>query len=195
MSWDSHYKNIRKNNPFIWPDVQVARLIAKSNLKEKSNVLDLGCGEGRNTRLLSENNYNVTAIDQSSHALAIVNTLYGIDKNNLICSDAFEALSNLKESAFDLVLCWGLMHYLTNPSRVLDEVNRILTKGSKIIISFNAEGEQRETVDTVKKYFSLQEIEKLLSNSKLKIIDIGLVQNHFIKDNKIESYYWVLAEK
>lgn len=195
MKWDLHYKEIRSNNPFIWPDVQVARLVSKSKLTENANVLDLGCGEGRNIRLLCENGYSITGIDQSKHALAIVKKLYNIDSCNLICSDAVEAMSSLSNDTFDLVLCWGLMHYIAETSSILNEINKVLKKGGKTIISFSSNNEKRETIDSVKKYFSQEEIENLIDSAKLKIVDIGLIENNFIKDNKIESYYWVLAEK
>jgi len=193
--WDSHYRDIRSKNPFVWPDVQVIRLISKSKLETNSNVLDLGCGEGRNIRLLSESGYNVTAVDQSKHALEIVKTLYSIESKKLICSDAVEALANFKNESFDLILCWGLMHYLTDTNIALNEINRVLKKGAKTVLSFSSYNEKRETIDSVKKYFSQKEVEDSIASAELKIVDIGLIENNFIKDHKVESYYWVLAEK
>lgn len=195
LNWDTYYKNIRSQNPLIWPDVQVARLLARCKLPNNANVLDLGCGEGRNIRLLSEYDFNITGVDQSKHALAIVEKNYGLQSKNLICDDAVNSIVKLENQNFDFVLCWGLMHYISDTNSILNGIYNTLKNGGKTILSFNSNNEKRETVDSIEKYFSQKEVEHYMSLAKLKIIDIGLTETHFIKENKIESFYWVLAEK
>lgn len=195
MKWDAYYKEVRSAKPFVWPDVQVARLVSKLNLDKNAKILDLGCGEGRNIRLLTESGYEVTGIDQSKHALDIVRNLYNLPSEKLICADAIESIRQLASETFNLVLCWGLMHYISNTSTALNEIHRVLKRSSHVIISFSSNSDKRETVDSVKKYFTQQDIENFMQTANLKVRDIGLIQNHFIKDDKVEAFYWVLAEK
>jgi len=195
MTWDEFYKNIRDSNPLIWPDVQVVRLLSKLKLNDKVKVIDLGCGEGRNIRLLCEKGFDVTALDQSKHALNIVKTLYHLDDKQIICDNISSGIKTLNDNYYSLVLCWGLMHYITDTALVLKEIKRILKKGSSAILSFSTTRDKRDTADEVKCYFSQENIEELLNGAGLKIDDIGLIENHYIKQSKVESFYWILASK
>ncbi len=195
MKWDQHYKEIRDANPLVWPDIQVVRLLSKIKLQKDAEVLDLGCGEGRNIRVLSEYEFNITALDQSKHALKIVKRLYQLNDEKLICSNAQLGIKQLDDSHYDLVLCWGLFHYISDTNLLLNEINRILKKGAQTILSFNSFNDKRVTADDVKKYFSQTEIKDALRNNDLRVDEIGLIENNFITDNKVESFYWVLATK
>jgi SAM-dependent methyltransferase len=195
MNWDSYYKDFRDSKSLVWPEVQIVRLLSKIQLKGKAKVLDLGCGEGRNIRLLCENGFDVTAFDQSIHALNIVKKLYHLDDKQLICSNVSTGMKKLNNNYYDLVICWGLMHYITKPEFILSEIKRVLKNGSRAIFSFNSKNDHRKTVDSVKNNFSQEMIENILSNAGFSIEDIGLTENNFIFANKVESFYWVLAKK
>ncbi len=195
MSWNSYYKEVRNKNPLKWPDVQMIRLVNKIDFNSNPKVLDLACGEGRNLRYFIENNFDVTAVEQSKEALDIVKSLYKIDDDRLICSDALEALISFDENSFNLILCWGLMQYIKEPSDLLKNMYRILDKDSHLIISFNSNKDKRNSVDTIKHYYSEEEIKELIKSSNLNIIDFGRIDNSFITDKKIESFYWALLKK
>ncbi|NRD74824.1 class I SAM-dependent methyltransferase [Shewanella sp. VB17] len=196
MKWDLHYKNIRSKAPFVWPDINVIRLLSKSSLTISSNVLDLGCGEGRNIRALHELGINtIVAVDQSKYALNVVNKLYGIVPEQLFCTDISHGLPMLQSSKFDLVLCWGLMHYLTKPEDTLREIHRVLADNGSAILSFSSKSDQRETVDNVCNYYEQTQIETLMQTAGFNIKSLGKITDQFISDGKIESYYWLMAVK
>ncbi|QLE86195.1 methyltransferase domain-containing protein [Shewanella sp. Scap07] len=196
MKWDLHYQDVRTKAPLVWPDINVVRLVSKSSLTKQARVLDLGCGEGRNTRALHELGFgDITAIDQSPNALKLVHNLYGIATERLICTDIAAGLPMLKSNHFDLVVCWGLMHYLTKPENTLKEINRVLSDNASIVISFSSNDDKRETVDAVRNYFTQQQVESLMVASGFEITSIGKVTDQFISDNKTESYYWLRAVK
>lgn len=195
MSWDEHYKLIRNKKPLVWPEVQIIRLVNKLKIDSKKKILDLACGEGRNLRYFLENNLNVTAIEQSEEALKIVKRLYNIDDDKLICSEALTGLKSLDRNSFDLIVCWGLMQYIKEPQILLDEIYKVLSKNSHLIISFNSNKDKRESADTIKNYYDEPLIKKLIENSKLKIIEFGRTDTYFETENKIESFYWYLLQK
>ena len=122
MSWDNMYKNIRSKKPLVWPEIQMIRLANKVSIDQKSVILDLGCGEGRNMRYFLENNFNIIGVDQNEEALKILKNLYSVEDNKLICSSGEEALKSFSNDYFDLIVCWGLVQYIEEPNLILQEI-------------------------------------------------------------------------
>lgn len=70
--WDSSYKRFENN--LKYPNEEIVKFVNKYILKEKFNkkkltFLDLGCGNGRNTKYILENRFNVVGIDLSKVAI------------------------------------------------------------------------------------------------------------------------------
>jgi tellurite methyltransferase len=62
--WDDKFAN-RSDNP-LSPEISIVENIAYF---KKDTILDIACGDGRNTLFLFENGFNVTGVDFSSKAL------------------------------------------------------------------------------------------------------------------------------
>ncbi|MGJ0494442.1 class I SAM-dependent methyltransferase [Aliarcobacter cryaerophilus] len=195
MSWDNMYKNIRSKKPLVWPEIQMIRLANKVSIDQKSVILDLGCGEGRNMRYFLENNFNIIGVDQNEEALKILKNLYSVEDNKLICSSGEEALKSFSNDYFDLIVCWGLVQYIEEPNLILQEISRVLKKDSHLIISFTAETDRRERADVVKNLYNENKIKELVKKCNLKIKNFGKTDNIFITDDKVDSFYWVLLQK
>ena len=76
-AWDLSYKRLENN--LKYPNEEVIKFLNKFILKKKFNkkrekitFLDLGCGNGRNTKYILENGFSVVGIDLSK--IAINNT-------------------------------------------------------------------------------------------------------------------------
>ena len=76
LYWDLSYKRLENN--LKYPNEELIKFLNKFILKRKSKkkiksiFLDLGCGNGRNTKYILENGFNVVGIDLSK--IAISNT-------------------------------------------------------------------------------------------------------------------------
>lgn len=195
MSWDNMYKNIRSKKPLVWPEIQMIRLANKVSIDQKSVILDLGCGEGRNMRYFLENNFNIIGVDQNEEALKILKNLYNVEDNKLICSSGEEALKSFSNDYFDLIVCWGLVQYIEEPKLILQEISRVLKKDSYLIISFTAETDRRERADVVRNLYNENKIKELVKECNLKIKNFGKTDNVFITDDKVDAFYWVLLQK
>ncbi len=196
MGWDTHYKE-NAQTPLIWPDVQVVRLVNKLKLEKGAAVLDLACGEGRHSRFFVGNGYNVTGIDESPHALATVKRLYNIEQGNLMNGRAIPTLAKIADESFALVLCWGLTHYMEKNDipQLLQEICRVLKQDAHVIISFTSTHDDRKRIDQEKSLFTKEDVNAVFENSCLQITQMGLTENTFYKEEKIESYYWLIARK
>lgn len=196
MSWETHYRDIRAKNPFVWPDINVIRQVSRLVLKPDALLLDLGCGEGRNIRALLELGFRqVYGVDQSISALEIVKSRYQLPQQQLLCGTVPDVLTPFRAQHFDMVLCWGLMHYLKHPEVTLQVISHVLKSDAHLIISFSAKEDSRTTVDTVKNYYDENEIRQLIERAGLTIQSIGKVTDENFTDDRIESYYWLTARK
>jgi tellurite methyltransferase len=66
FKWEDFYKLTKDRPP--WPLL----VRAVSLLSHKGKALDLGCGAGRDTRYLLEQEFYVTAVDSDPHAVALL---------------------------------------------------------------------------------------------------------------------------
>ncbi len=103
----------------------VAFEMKKRNL---SSVLDLGCGQGRNSIFLAKQNFFITGIDYNLKDLLMFKQY--ITTHNLAVNLLQSDVSQLpfKENMFDVVLCLHVLTYVTEQARslVAEEVKRVL---------------------------------------------------------------------
>lgn len=193
--WDNYYKHIRRQNPLRWPDVQAVRLLSQASLTPNSKILEIACGEGRNTRLLIENGYDVTVIEQNKVALDIVQDLYKLPSKKIICAEVSNGLARLLPSSFDLVFCWGLIHFVKDPVLLLRSLATLLEEGNKLIISFTAETDNCDRVGAIQCFYDEQLVRTTLQKGGFNIEQIGLQSSLNLQTSKQEAFYWVLANK
>lgn len=110
-----------------------AILYVLKNLKnKKGKLLDIGCGPGVIASILKNLGFEVIAVDLSSNMAKITNEK-GI--KTIVC-DAYHL--PFKEETFNIVLCIEVLEYIENPTRVINEIYRVLSnKGEAVIIAPN----------------------------------------------------------
>ena len=105
------------------------------NFKPKNNVIDIGCGWGSSTVILSKFFKKVYSIDISKKSiLATKNNirLNGLEKKvNLKKFDAEKLNFN---NYFDLVYSWGVIHHSYNTKKILENIYKGLKKNGKCLI-------------------------------------------------------------
>ncbi len=91
---------------------------------DKGNALDLGSGEGRNAFYLSENGFNVVAVDNEPAAIESIKlqNKKSLHQITAIQSDVLEYETN---QTFDYIVCNMVLHFLTSKSQVLAMVTKM----------------------------------------------------------------------
>lgn len=69
-------------------------------LEENKCLIELGCGNGRDSVYFSKNNLNVIAVDQVQCEIDYLNKNYKTDNIHFLCDD----FTNLKDSKHDLII-------------------------------------------------------------------------------------------
>lgn len=93
-AYEKRYRQVYDKNT-MWsslkPTLEVLGTISEYNISKEDNILDLGCGEGRDSIYLLDNGYNVLALDYSMTV---------IDKCNEITNNKYK--DNFKQ--FDIMV-------------------------------------------------------------------------------------------
>jgi len=98
-------------------------------LKNKDNVIDIGCGASKVIQNMAEKSIG---LDIAFNKLSFLKNK-GI-KPVLIYSDCNKNLP-FKDEYFDTVILSNVIEHLSDSSKVISEINRVLKKGGVFIIS------------------------------------------------------------
>lgn len=112
----------------------------KKNIKSKSNILDIGCGFGRNIKVFAKNAKKVSGIDYDKGVLGTARKELRQYKNVKLFLENAKKL-HFRDSEFDYVICMGntFGNILSIRLQALSEMKRVVRVGGKIIISVFSE--------------------------------------------------------
>lgn len=110
--WSQHSLNTR-----------VETFLAHWQVKPDMNWLDIGCGAGTYTQLLLNQNQSVVASDYSFPTLQKAQAKL---QHAVACSTADVRKLPFKQSAFDGILCFGVLQALEQPLQVFNELQRVI---------------------------------------------------------------------
>jgi len=106
--------------------------IEKLQLSSNTKILDMGCGNGKNTTYLKASKFEIHAFDISRKAISVVKKR--LPSANFVVADA--AHLPYTNKYFDVALDWGLFHCIPPQKRkyVKEEILRVLKKGGHYIM-------------------------------------------------------------
>lgn len=137
--WNDYYKKgLLPNIPSLFAQYVLERY-CKPNIK----LIELGCGNGRDTIFFSRNNIITTAIDQSDIAIERLRSNFNNDDRTNLIIDDFTTLKDF-DIKFDIVYSRFTMHSITETqeTNVLQWAFRNLISGGFLCIE--ARGHKNE---------------------------------------------------
>jgi cyclopropane fatty-acyl-phospholipid synthase-like methyltransferase len=204
-AYDERYKAVHKKN-LRWlgyaPSDIVFEIIKKYGISADDTVLEIGCGEGRDSIYLLENGYNLLATDVSPEAVNYCKSQY---KDFADRFDLLDAVKGKLDKKFDYIYSVAVLHMLVEDEdrqafyafikEHLTEngIALICTMGdgemerkTDVSVAFDlgervCEGETVLVAETSCRIVTAQTFEKELKDADLEIIEQGLtsVENHF----------------
>ncbi len=96
--------------PLKGADIYLVDLVLRGTIRPDANVLDIGCGSGRNLSFLAYAGATITAVDADAAAVASCSELLSQVPGTHTCKVA--QLPNLNlENRFDVVVCIAVLHF------------------------------------------------------------------------------------
>lgn len=128
--WDKKF--IQKSDKLLSPE---GVLVENINYLKKGSVLDIACGDGRNTLFLLENDFKVTGIDFSMESLDRLIRFAKRQDYSVNTHQVDLSLSNalLHIGVFNNIL---IMHYRLNKENLVELENHIYSNGILFISGF-----------------------------------------------------------
>ncbi|WP_291867878.1 class I SAM-dependent methyltransferase [Maribacter sp.] len=116
-------------------DIYLLDQILKNRYLLSQNILDAGCGSGRNLHWFIANGYAIEAIDINNSEIALLKELYPSLENKFNVAE----LDNLPftNTSFDHIICSAVLHFAKNETHfknMLGELVRVLKIGGTIFI-------------------------------------------------------------
>lgn len=115
-AYDERYKVVHQQGVSWFGDKCspiVLDIIKKYNISVDHDLLEIGCGEGRDSRAVLENGYNLKATDISKEAISYCKKIMPCFKDNF---SVLDCLSDKLDELFDFIYGIAVIHML-----VLDE--------------------------------------------------------------------------
>jgi tellurite methyltransferase len=107
--WETTYADFEEAVTFGEPAKELVKLAEA--LPEGANVLDLGCGEGRNALFLAEKGFDVEAIDISQNGIDKLNRL-ARERKLSIKAEVRDMKNYRFEFEYDLIIAHGSLHLI-----------------------------------------------------------------------------------
>ncbi len=157
------------------PGSFVQKAVNKIESLNELNVLDAGCGEGKNAVYLAQLGANVLAIDISKSALKNISAEWlAIPKIEWRTADIREY--ELHARTFDLIIMYGLLHCFQSQEEISKTIERLRgvtnTGGYHVICAFNDREQDlsahpgfKPTLLSHKRYLKFYESWNILENT------------------------------
>jgi ubiquinone/menaquinone biosynthesis C-methylase UbiE/DNA-binding transcriptional ArsR family regulator len=147
-------------------------------------ILDLGCGTGRNLPILSKYARKVMGIDNSPKMINLSEHICKSNDLNYELKIGDSAHLPIDNESIDTVFINMMLHHISDPEIVINEVNRILKKGGNLLLidllSHNDDS-FRESYADLWLGFSFEEITIWLNKCGFEI------KKELLKENKLNG--------
>jgi tellurite methyltransferase len=159
--WDDKFEN--RDDKLLSPEKSVVDNIGYFKV---GSVLDIACGDGRNTLFLSDKGFKVTGVDFSSKALERLK-MFAERDNYLVNTEQIDLsiANSLKDiGIFDNIL---INHYRLNKDQLADIENHITDDGILFICGF---GDKHNVDSIIKEEDLIQATDFENTNNSFKLI-------------------------
>ncbi len=170
LYWNNFYSNFSFSK-----ESNFAKFCLKY-IKKNSDLLDIACGNGRDTFFFIKNGIKCKGIDISK--IAIKNNTKKL-KNTFQVMDACTKRFNIKKK-YDSIYCRFFLHTINKKSELifLDNVKKIMKKNSKLFLEF------RTTKDPLIKKGKRISSNEVISDHYRRFINV----NNFLKALKANNF-------
>ena len=144
--WEARYARLRREDRTVSGEPWLCEWLPLVPVGDPPRALDVGCGVGRNARLLIDRGFEVTAIDFAASALDACAEIAPEAKRE--CVDFREGLP-FPPGSFELVVADLSLHYFdwSTTAGLLEAIAGLLVPGGLLAARFNSIGDANYGAD------------------------------------------------
>jgi len=198
-------KNLSEKYDLLFSDKDYEKesKLVLSKIGSGKDILDVGCGTGTHSCIVSKKSNLVVGIDISKHMIEIASGKYNDIENLEFLNTSVEDYAEQSADKFDLIISmFNVVNHISSLESLLsffDACSKLLKEGGLIIfdcwnsVACTVEEPRRKSVKTKeidgKKYDILYETETDLMNSKVNMAVTANIGNEDI-EYKLSQYLW-----
>lgn len=155
LKWEKTYLLLRRNEKLR------GKRIRMFNLDKDSCIVELGCGDGINLRIMQKLGYkNIHGLDNSKELLSLISGI------QTILADACN--TGLPADYFDVIFIDGFLHHLYSHEDCFKEMRRILKAGGLLCFIEPRNSFMRKVLDWVT-FSPFSNLTSLLRNRRISL--------------------------
>ena len=217
LQWDNVYNRFRGKRLSVWRETATPFFVNKIEYlkyKKVKNILDAGCGDGRNLSAFAQEGFDVMGFDVSSLAIKKCKKIFDNYSNVHLQQGLLEEIDYyFKPSNFDVIICDFVLAHIKQTKKVIDCFYGLVKKKGYILLEFTSvydphcgQGKQIGKNSFIQhnmflKFYTLKDIEKMLKKFTILIIDSYYYtdpahgKGYHRKKRHTHHSYFVLAQK
>ncbi len=183
--WDRRYTNYTKRDILEKPSI-FARFVS-GYLPDRGHILELGAGNGHDSRFFARNGFDIISTDFSEAACNLNDSLMPDDLKSRITIRRLDMTHDFPfpDIFFDIVYAHLSLHYfnIIVSRHIISEIGRIIRTGGTFAFMVNStsdpeygqgpylEKDYYQIGEDTKRYFSIESAEKLASGFEIVVLD------------------------
>lgn len=146
-NWNPSDYSENSSAQFIWGK----ELLDLLNIQGSESILDIGCGDGKITDLISRKltTGKVIGIDSSKDMIRFANQKYINESNANLSFELADACNINYEKEFDIVYSNATLHWIKDQSTVLRNIKKSLKPNGRILFQMGGKGNLTELMEIV----------------------------------------------
>ena len=172
--WDEYYK---KDNAPSFPS-PFAEYVA-SKLSTKQNILEIGCGNGRDSKYFSSKGHHITSLDRSAEAIELCKNLYSSDEPIEFFYGTITDIAKTNKKKFDFIYSRFVIHAmsLNEELEMLKISYKLLKKNGQLFIECRSTNDplsqKGEILSHTERVFGHYRRFIFLEEFKLRLVEAG----------------------
>lgn len=183
--WDRRYTNYTKRDILEKPSIFA--WFVSGYLPDRGNILELGAGNGRDSRFFAKNGFDIISTDFSEAACNLNDSLIPDDLKSRITIRRLDMTRDFPfpNVFFDIVYAHLCLHYFeaTVTSAIINKVHKVLKPEGIFAFMVNSTSDPEygqgpclekayyQIGEDTKRYFNIESAKKLVSGFEIVILD------------------------